>query len=105
VPNLPGASYVAPPRVVKLNGGRSYFTNDARSLADWLMGSGWRRYPPKAGNEMCRLWRSDSLILLYLSGSIVAAGRRPEVAHLDLGSLLDEPEGQQLTLWAESEVL
>ncbi len=102
-PPTPGASYTPPalPYVVKLPGGRSYATNDTRALADWLTERGWRRYPPKAGNEMCRLWRSDALVLIYLSGSIVAGGRRPEIAHNDLGSLLEEPEGQQLELWSE----
>lgn len=102
------ASYIAPPEsphVRQYPGGRSYHTNDTAALITYLTREGWRRYPPKAGNEMCRLWRSDSLILIYLSGSIAVGGKRPEVAHLVLGELLEEPTGKQLSFWAESEAL
>lgn len=105
---MEGASYTAPPeppRVVKHPGGRSYYTNDTGGLVAYLESQGWRRYPPKAGSEQCRLWRSDALILFYLSGSIAIGGRRPEIAHMALGELLETPAGEQLTLWgSESEV-
>lgn len=99
--STPGASYTAPPRVFQHPGGRSYVTNDTRALAEYLESQGWRRYPPKAGNEQCRLWRSDALILVYLSGSIAVGGKRPEIAHNELGALLEEPAGTQLALWPE----
>lgn len=98
---MQGASYTPPtlPCIIKLPGGRSYHTQDTGALADYLTAARWRRYPPKAGNELCRFWRDDALILIYLSGSFVAGGRRPEIAHNELGALLPEPEGKQLTLW------
>ena len=97
------ASYTPPtlPRVRQYASGKSYHTNDARGLVDYLTTIGWRRYPPKAGNELCRLWRSDSLILMYLSETIVCGGKRPEIAHQALGELLETPAGQQLVLWPE----
>jgi hypothetical protein len=104
-PYLPsdGASYTPPvlPRVGKHPGGRSYFTNDASGLVAYLEGQGWRRYPPKTGSEQCRLWRSDALILVYLSGSIAIGGKRPEIGYMALGELLETPAGEQLMLWPE----
>lgn len=103
---MDGASYEPPelPCVRQYPGGRSYVTSDTGGLVAYLESQGWKRYPPKAGNEHCRLWRSDSLILVYLSDTIAVGGKRPEIAHMALGELLETPAGTQLELWSESEV-
>lgn len=99
---MDGASYEPPelPRVQQYPGGRSYITSDTGSLVAYLESQGWRRYPPTSGSEMCRLWRDDSLIVCYLSGSIAVGGKRPEIAHMALGALLEAPAGKQLTFWS-----
>jgi hypothetical protein len=76
------------PRLVRITP-RSFLCERRRldQLATWLAGRSWREYPPKGQHEFARFWRADALVILYRSGSVVAAGPNASQALAELASL------------------